>query len=101
MPISTPTPLPGRILIARVDDAQTTASGLVIAAETHISAVPGLSRAHVLATSPEALAQGLAVGDEIVYETFGSHGFKHDEDRWLSLDLKYVCGVLEGETARG
>ena len=82
-------PLGKRVLVERLEDVKTTASGIIIpdnAKETPLSG-------KVLAVSSEV--EGVSVGDSVVFAKYGGTEVVLDGKTYLVLKIEDVLGVLK------
>lgn len=82
-------PLEDRIVIKQVEAEQTTASGLVIPD----SAKEKPQEGSVVAVGPKA--EGVAVGDTVIYSKYGGTEVKYGGEEFLILKLADVLAVVE------
>lgn len=85
-------PLGQRILIQRVEEATTTATGIIIPDNAKEKPLSGI----VKAVSKEVAEEGLiVVEDKVVFAKYSGKELSLDGKEYLVLDLDDVLGVLK------
>ena len=82
-------PLGKRVLVERLEDVKTTASGIIIPDNAKEKPLSG----KVLAVSSEV--EGVSVGDSVVFAKYGGTGVVLDSKTYLVLKIEDVLGVLK------
>ena len=82
-------PLGKRVLVERLEDVKTTASGIIIPDNAKEKPLSG----KVLAVSSEV--EGVSVGDSIVFAKYGGTEVVLDGKTYLVLKIEDVLGVLK------
>ena len=82
-------PLGKRVLVERLEDVKTTASGIIIPANAKEKPLSG----KVLAVSSEV--EGVSVGDSVVFAKYGGTEVVLDGKTYLVLKIEDVLGVLK------
>ncbi|EAL3986659.1 co-chaperone GroES [Campylobacter upsaliensis] len=82
-------PLGKRVLVKRVEETKTTASGIIIPDNAKEKPLMG----EVVAVSKEV--SDIASGDKIVFAKYGGTEVKLDDGEYLVLNLDDVLGILE------
>nr|WP_315058725.1 co-chaperone GroES [uncultured Campylobacter sp.] len=82
-------PLGKRVLVERLEDVKTTASGIIIPDNAKEKPLSG----KVLAVSSEV--EGLSVGDSVVFAKYGGTEVVLDGKTYLVLKIEDVLGVLK------
>ena len=82
-------PLGKRVLVERLEDVKTTASGIIIPDNAKEKPLSG----KVLAVSSEV--EGVSVGDSVVFEKYGGTEVVLDGKTYLVLKIEDVLGVLK------
>ena len=82
-------PLGKRVLVERLEDVKTTASGIIIPDNAKEKPLSG----KVLAVSSEA--EGVNVGDSVVFTKYGGTEVVLDGKTYLVLKIEDVLGVLK------
>ena len=82
-------PLGKRVLVERVEDVKTTASGIIIPDNAKEKPLSG----KVLAVSSEV--EGVSVGDSVVFAKYGGTEVVLDGKTYLVLKIEDVLGVLK------
>ena len=81
-------PLGKRVLVERLEDVKTTASGIIIPDNAKEKPLSG----KVLAVSSEV--EGVSVGDSVVFAKYGGTEVVLDGKTYLVLKIEDVSGVL-------
>ena len=81
-------PLGDRLLVQRVEEAKTTASGIIIPD----NAKEKPSRGNVIATSDEV--EGVSVDDTVVFGKYAGTELTLDGTEYLVLELTDILGVI-------
>ena len=82
-------PLGKRVLVERLEDVKTTASGIIIPDIAKEKPLSG----KVLAVSSEV--EGVSVGDSVVFAKYGGTEVVLDGKTYLVLKIEDVLGVLK------
>ena len=82
-------PLGKRVLVDRLEDVKTTASGIIIPDNAKENPLSG----KVLAVSSEV--EGVSVGDSVVFAKYGGTEVVLDGKTYLVLKIEDVLGVLK------
>ncbi|WP_298790104.1 co-chaperone GroES [uncultured Campylobacter sp.] len=82
-------PLGKRVLVERLEDVKTTASGIIIPDNAKEKPLSG----KVLAVSSEV--EGVSVGDSVVFAKYGGTEVVLDGKTYLVLKVEDVLGVLK------
>ena len=82
-------PLGKRVLVERLEDVKTTASGIIIPDNAKEKPLSG----KVLAVSSEV--EGVSVGDSVVFAKYGGTKIVLDGKTYLILKIEDVLGVLK------
>ena len=82
-------PLGKRVLVERLEDVKTTASGIIIPDNAKEKPLSG----KVLAVSSEV--EGVSVGDSVVFAKYGGTEIALDGKTYLVLKIEDVLGVLK------
>lgn len=82
-------PLGKRVLVERLEDVKTTASGIIIPDNAKEKPLSG----KVLAVSSEV--EGVSVGDSVVFSKYGGTEVVLDGKTYLVLKIEDVLGVLK------
>ena len=82
-------PLGKRVLVERLEDVKTTASGIIIPDNAKEKPLSG----KVLAVSSEV--EGVSVGDSVVFAKYGGTEIVLDGKTYLVLKIEDVLGVLK------
>ena len=82
-------PLGKRVLVERLEDVKTTASGIIIPDNAKEKPLSG----KVLAVSSEG--EGVSVGDSVVFAKYGGTEVVLDGKTYLVLKVEDVLGVLK------
>ena len=82
-------PLGKRVLVERLEDVKTTASGIIIPENAKEKPLSG----KVLAVSSEV--EGVSVGDSVVFAKYGGTEVVLDGKTYLVLKIEDVLGVLK------
>ncbi|WP_314350919.1 co-chaperone GroES [Campylobacter showae] len=82
-------PLGKRVLVERLEDVKTTASGIIIPDNAKEKPLSG----KVLAVSSEV--EGVSVGDSVVFAKYGGTEVELDGKTYLVLKIEDVLGVLK------
>ena len=82
-------PLGKRVLVERLEDFKTTASGIIIPDNAKEKPLSG----KVLAVSSEV--EGVSVGDSVVFAKYGGTEVVLDGKTYLVLKIEDVLGVLK------
>ncbi|EET80665.1 MULTISPECIES: co-chaperone GroES [Campylobacter] len=82
-------PLGKRVLVERLEDVKTTASGIIIPDNAKEKPLSG----KVLAVSSEV--EGVSVGDSVVFAKYGGTEVVLDGKTYLVLKIEDVLGVLK------
>lgn len=82
-------PLGKRVLVERLEDVKTTASGIIIPDNAKEKPLSG----KVLAVSSEV--EGVSVGDSVVFAKYGGTEVVFDGKTYLVLKIEDVLGVLK------
>ncbi|CAD7289475.1 10 kDa chaperonin [Campylobacter majalis] len=82
-------PLGKRILVERVEETKTTASGIIIPDNAKEKPLSG----KVLAVSSEV--EGVKIGDSVVFAKYGGTEITLDGKSYLVLNLDDVLGVIK------
>ena len=82
-------PLGKRVLVERLEDVKTTASGIIIPDNAKDKPLSG----KVLAVSSEV--EGVSVGDSVVFAKYGGTEVVLDGKTYLVLKIEDVLGVLK------
>ena len=82
-------PLGKRVLVERLEDDKTTASGIIIPDNAKEKPLSG----KVLAVSSEV--EGVSVGDSVVFAKYGGTEVALDGKTYLVLKIEDVLGVLK------
>lgn len=82
-------PLGKRVLVERLEDVKTTASGIIIPDNAKEKPLSG----KVLAVSSEV--EGVNVGDSVVFTKYGGTEVVLDGKTYLVLKIEDVLGVLK------
>ena len=82
-------PLGKRVLVERLEDVKTTASGIIIPDNAKEKPLSG----KVLAVSNEV--EGVSVGDSVVFAKYGGTEVVLDGKTYLVLNIDDVLGVLK------
>ncbi|WP_314978462.1 co-chaperone GroES [Campylobacter rectus] len=82
-------PLGKRVLVERLEDVKTTASGIIIPDNAKEKPLSG----KVLAVSSEV--EGVSVGDSVVFAKYGGTEVALDGKTYLVLKIEDVLGVLK------
>ena len=82
-------PLGKRVLVERVEETKTTASGIIIPDNAKEKPLSG----KVLAVSSEV--EGVSVGDSVVFAKYGGIEVVLDGKTYLVLKIEDVLGVLK------
>ena len=82
-------PLGKRVLVERLEDVKTTASGIIIPDNAKEKPLSG----KVLAVSSEV--EGVRVGDSVVFAKYGGTEVALDGKTYLVLKIEDVLGVLK------
>ena len=82
-------PLGKRVLVERLEDVKTTASGIIIPDNAKEKPLSG----KVLAASSEV--EGVSVGDSVVFAKYGGTEVVLDGKTYLVLKIEDVLGVLK------
>lgn len=82
-------PLGKRVLVERLEDVKTTASGIIIPDNAKEKPLSG----KVLAVSSEV--EGVSVGDSVVFAKYGGTEVALDGKTYLVLNIDDVLGVLK------
>ena len=82
-------PLGKRVLVERLEDVKTTASGIIIPDNAKEKPLSG----KVLAVSSEV--EGVSVGDSVVFAKYGGTEVVLDGKKYLVLKIEDVLGVLK------
>ena len=82
-------PLGKRVLVERLEDIKTTASGIIIPDNAKEKPLSG----KVLAVSSEV--EGVSVGDSVVFAKYGGTEVALDGKTYLVLKIEDVLGVLK------
>lgn len=82
-------PLGKRVLVERLEDVKTTASGIIIPDNAKEKPLSG----KVLAVSSEI--EGVSVGDSVVFAKYGGTEVVLDGKTYLVLKIEDVLGVLK------
>ena len=82
-------PLGKRVLVERLEDVKTTASGIIIPDNAKEKPLSG----KVLAVSSEV--EGVSVGDSVVFAKYGGTEVVIDGKTYLVLKIEDVLGVLK------
>ena len=82
-------PLGKRVLVERLEDVKTTASGIIIPDNAKEKPLIG----KVLAVSSEV--EGVSVGDSVVFAKYGGTEVALDGKTYLVLKIEDVLGVLK------
>lgn len=82
-------PLGKRVLVERLEDVKTTASGIIIPDNAKEKPLSG----KVLAVSSEV--EGVSVGDSVVFAKYGGTEVVLDGETYLVLKIEDVLGVLK------
>ena len=82
-------PLGKRVLVERLEDVKTTASGIIIPDNAKEKPLSG----KVLAVSSEV--EGVSVGDSVVFAKYGGTEVVLDGKTYLVLKIDDVLGVLK------
>ena len=82
-------PLGKRVLVERLEDVKTTASGIIIPDNAKEKPLSG----KVLAVSSEV--EGVNVGDSVVFAKYGGTEVALDGKTYLVLKIEDVLGVLK------
>ena len=82
-------PLGKRVLVERLEDVKTTASGIIIPDNAKEKPLSG----KVVAVSSEV--EGVSVGDSVVFAKYGGTEVALDGKTYLVLKIEDVLGVLK------
>ena len=82
-------PLGKRVLVERLEDVKTTASGIIVPDNAKEKPLSG----KVLAVSSEV--EGVSVGDSVVFAKYGGTEVVLDGKTYLVLKIEDVLGVLK------
>ena len=82
-------PLGKRVLVERLEDVKTTASGIIIPDNAKEKPLSG----KVLAVSSEV--EGVSVGDSVVFAKYGGTEVALDGKTYLVLKIEDVLGILK------
>lgn len=82
-------PLGKRVLVERLEDVKTTASGIIIPDNAKEKPLSG----KVLSVSSEV--EGVSVGDSVVFAKYGGTEVVLDGKTYLVLKIEDVLGVLK------
>lgn len=82
-------PLGKRVLVERLEDVKTTASGIIIPDNAKEKPLSG----KVLAVSSEV--EGVSVGDSVVFAKYGGTEVVLDGKTYLVLKIEDVLGILK------
>ncbi|EAH7619837.1 co-chaperone GroES [Campylobacter jejuni] len=82
-------PLGKRVLVKRVEETKTTASGIIIPDNAKEKPLMG----EVVAVSKEIT--DIANGDKIVFAKYGETEIKLDNNEYLVLNLDDILGILK------
>ena len=82
-------PLGKRVLVERLEDVKTTASGIIIPDNAKEKPLSG----KVLAVSSQV--EGVSVGDSVVFAKYGGTEVVLDGKTYLVLKIEDVLGVLK------
>ncbi|EEF13680.1 chaperonin GroS [Campylobacter rectus RM3267] len=82
-------PLGKRVLVERLEDVKTTASGIIIPDNAKEKPLSG----KVLAVSSEV--EGVSVGDSVVFAKYGGTEVALEGKTYLVLNIDDVLGVLK------
>ena len=82
-------PLGKRVLVERLEDIKTTASGIIIPDNAKEKPLSG----KILAVSSEV--EGVSVGDSVVFAKYGGTEVVLDGKTYLVLKIEDVLGVLK------
>lgn len=82
-------PLGKRVLVERLEDVKTTASGIIIPDNAKEKPLSG----KVLAVSSDV--EGVSVGDSVVFAKYGGTEVVLDGKTYLVLKIEDVLGVLK------
>lgn len=82
-------PLGKRVLVKRVEETKTTASGIIIPDNAKEKPLMG----EVVAVSKEL--SELSVGDKIVFAKYGGTEIKLDSGEFLVLNLDDILGIIK------
>ena len=82
-------PLGKRVLVERLEDVKTTASGIIIPDNAKEKPLSG----KVLAVSSEV--EGVSVGDSVVFAKYGGTEVVLDGKTYLVLKIEDLLGVLK------
>ncbi|EAH7543391.1 co-chaperone GroES [Campylobacter jejuni] len=82
-------PLGKRVLVKRVEETKTTASGIIIPDNAKEKPLMG----EVVAVSKEIA--DIANGDKIVFAKYGGTEIKLDNNEYLVLNLDDILGILK------
>ncbi|EKB7895491.1 co-chaperone GroES [Campylobacter jejuni] len=82
-------PLGKRVLVKRVEETKTTASGIIIPDNAKEKPLMG----EVVAVSKEII--DIANGDKIVFAKYGGTEIKLDNNEYLVLNLDDILGILK------
>ena len=82
-------PLGKRVLVERLEDVKTTASGIIIPDNAKEKPLSG----KVLAVSSEV--EGVSVGDSVVFAKYGGTEVVLDGKTYLVIKIEDVLGVLK------
>lgn len=82
-------PLGKRVLVERLEDVKTTASGIIIPDNAKEKPLSG----KVLAVSSEV--EGVSVGDSVVFAKYGGTEVALEGKTYLVLKIEDVLGVLK------
>jgi chaperonin 10 Kd subunit len=82
-------PLGKRVLVERLEDVKTTASGIIIPDNAKEKPLSG----KILAVSSEV--EGVSVGDSVVFAKYGGTEVVLDGKTYLVLKIEDVLGVLK------
>ncbi|WP_122867509.1 co-chaperone GroES [Campylobacter showae] len=82
-------PLGKRVLVERLEDVKTTASGIIIPDNAKEKPLSG----KVLAVSSEV--EGVSVGDSVVFAKYGGTEVVLDGKTYLVLKIEDILGVLK------
>jgi chaperonin GroES len=84
-------PLGNRVLIKRVEEQNTTATGIIIPDTAKEKPLEG----KVIAVGPDAVDEGINEGDIVVFQKYGGTDITLDGEEYLILNSDEILGVMK------
>jgi chaperonin GroES len=84
-------PLKSRVLVLRQEVATQTASGLYIPDTAKDKPLQG----EVVASGPDAIKDGIHIGDQVVFAEFSGMEITLENQKYLILESKEILGLIK------